>query len=192
MRLSPQEYVRYTPEQIKSANEINLIEYAERIGYQLEKSDRKSLHAKKSGGLYFFPDSNKYYHFSTDKGGGAIDFVMQFENKSFPDAVATLLNGNTMNFCSRQPSDKKSYVYSRADGTESIVTPPEKAPNYKRAYWYLCTVRGIDPEIVSRLMNEGKIYQQNLRGNCMFLGFDENKQPKYCAMRGTSDKPLRF
>ena len=186
MRKTPQEYVQYTPEQIQKANEVNLIEYAERIGYQLEKGDKRSLHAKKSGGLYFFPDSNKYYHFTTDKSGGVINFVMQFENKSFPEAVEILLNERLY------ISEFKSSQYKPMEKEKGELIIPEKAPNFKRAYWYLCSVRGIAPEIVSRLMNEGKVYQQNLRGNCVFIGFGEKNKPRYCAMRGTSDKPFKM
>jgi hypothetical protein len=41
-------------------------------------------------------------------------------------------------------------------------------------------------------MKEKKIYQQAERGNCVFIGYDENKVPRYCAKRGTSpDKPYK-
>ena len=52
--------------------------------------------------------------------------------------------------------------------------------------------RGIEPEIVSKLMNEKKIYQQADRGNCVFVGYDENNVPRYCSKRGTSpDRPYK-
>jgi len=179
----------YTKEQIAKANSVNLIEYALMNGYQLEPSDdHKSLHAKKSGGLYFFKGSNKFYHFTTDKTGGTIDFIMQFENKSFLETVGHLLsekpytNNPALNLYKNQslPKEKGELVL------------PEKAKDYKRVYWYLCTVRGIEPEIVSKLMKEKKIYQQANRGNCVFIGYDENKIPKYCSKRGTSpEKPYK-
>ena len=158
-------------------------------GYQLESSDdRKSLHAKKSGGLYFFKHSNKFYHFTTDKTGGAIDFIMQFENKSFLEAVGHLLNekpytnNRALNLYKNQPPTKE----------KGELVLPEKAKDYKRVYWYLCTVRGIEPEIVSKLMKEKKIYQQADRGNCVFVGYNENKIPKYCSKRGTSpERPYK-
>ena len=72
------------------------------------------------------------------------------------------------------------------------MTLPNKARNYKRVYWYLCTVRGIDPKIVSKLMSEKKIYQQEKYGNCVFLGYDEHQTPRYCSRRGTSPtKPYK-
>jgi hypothetical protein len=72
------------------------------------------------------------------------------------------------------------------------MTLPDRAQNVKRIYWYLCTARGIDPEIVSKLIGEKKLYQQADKGNCVFVGYDENKIPKYCSKRGTSpDRPYK-
>ncbi|MDR1321601.1 MAG: DUF3991 and toprim domain-containing protein, partial [Gracilibacteraceae bacterium] len=61
-----------------------------------------------------------------------------------------------------------------------------------RVYWYLCSGRGIEPEIVSKLIKEKKLYQEAGRGNCVFVGYDENKVPRYCAKRGTSlERPYK-
>jgi hypothetical protein len=175
----------YTKEQIAQANSINLIDYAAMNGYHLEDGGRKSLHAKRSGGLYFFKDSNRFYHHATEKAGGPIDFIMQFENMGFVQAVGHLIGvqpeiGSYM----PPPSPPKK--------EKGQMALPEKADNVKRVYWYLCTARGIDPEIVSRLMKEKKIYQQAERGNCVFVGYDENKVPRYCSKRGTSpERPYK-
>ncbi|MDR1703378.1 MAG: DUF3991 and toprim domain-containing protein [Clostridiales bacterium] len=175
----------YTKEQIAQANSINLIDYAAAHGYQLESGGRKSLHVKHSGGLYLFTDSNKYYHHSTDSTGGPIDFIMQFENMGFVQAVKHLIGvqPNIGNYTPQLTAVKKD---------KGAMTLPDKARNYKRVYWYLCTARGIEPEIVSRLMKEKKIYQQAGRGNCVFVGYDEKGTPRYCSKRGTSlDKPYK-
>jgi hypothetical protein len=73
----------YTKEQIAQANSVNLIDYAAMNGYMLENSGAKALHVKRSGGLYLFKDSNRFYHHTTEKTGGPIDFLMQFEGKDF-------------------------------------------------------------------------------------------------------------
>jgi hypothetical protein len=49
-------------------------------------------------------------------------------------------------------------------------------------------VRGIEPEVISLLMNEKKIYQEAKHGNCVFVGYDTDNNPKYCAMRSSSEK----
>lgn len=53
----------FSNSQIYLANNINLIEFAKSQGYILENGGRRALHAKQSGGLYFFRDSKKFYHF---------------------------------------------------------------------------------------------------------------------------------
>ena len=175
----------YTKEQIKEANSVNLIDYAAMNGYELENGGQKSLHAKKSGGLYLFKDSNRFYHHTTEKTGGPIDFIMEFENKSFVEAVGHLIGV--------QPDVG---TYTRPEFPEpkekGEMTLPDKADNVRRIYWYLCTARGIDSEIVSKLIKDKKLYQQADRGNCVFVGYDENQTAKYCAKRGTSpEKPYK-
>ncbi|MCL2253085.1 MAG: DUF3991 domain-containing protein, partial [Lachnospiraceae bacterium] len=175
----------FTKEQIDKANSINLIDYAAMNGYHLENSDRKSLHVKKSGGLYLFKDSNQFFHHSTGKKGGPIDFVMEYENLGFLKAIERLIGEypSVGEYIPHPESVKK-------EKGELIL--PDKAPNAKRLFWYLCSFRGVDSGIVSKLMKENKIFQQAERGNCVFVGYDENKSPRYCSKRGTSpDRPYK-
>lgn len=173
----------FTSNQITQANNINLIEFAKSHGYILENGGRRALHAKQSGGLYFFKDSNKYYHFSTDTRGGPIDFVMQFWNLNFKEAVALLLD-------SEIPQHNHSSAPTHKDNGQ--LSLPDKAPNYRRVAWYLVHVRGIEPEIVSHLMHERKLYQQDKTGNCVFVAYDQDGIAKYCSMRGsTPERPFK-
>ncbi|MEK3733532.1 MULTISPECIES: DUF3991 and TOPRIM domain-containing protein [unclassified Paenibacillus] len=164
----------FSKEQISRANRVNLIDFAKSNGYILENGGRRALHAKQSGGLYFFKDNNKYYHFSTDTHGGPIDFVMQFWNMEFKKAVAYLLESELPQY---QPT-------SQPVKEQGQLVLPEKAPNFRRVAWYLIHVRGIDPEIVSCLMHEKKLYQDK-SGNCVFVGYDHEGMVKYCSLRGT-------
>ena len=176
MRVAPRT-MPYTKEQIAQANSVNMIDYAAMNGYHLENSDKKSLHVKKSGGLYLFKDSNRFYHHTTEKTGGMIDFVIQFEGKDFLQAVEHLINERP-NIGEYIPPA----VPPKKERGELVL--PDRAANVKRIYWYLCNARGIDPEIVSKQIGEKKLYQQERFGNCVFVGYDENKTPKYCSKRG--------
>jgi hypothetical protein len=181
----------YTKEQLAQANNVNLIDYAVMHGYQLEKGGIKSLHIKHSGGLYLFKDSNKFYHHSTATSGGPIDFIMQFEHMDFLQAVEHLL-GVQPGIRSYTPLSVTAPAPAPVKSDKGVLILPEKADNYKRVYWYLCAVRAIDTKIVSALMRERKIYQQAERGNCVFVGYDEQGTPRYCSKRGTSpDKPFK-
>lgn len=180
MRQSGVTYRHFTDEEIKKANSVDLLMLAKQYGYETEKGGKNAIHLKKSGGLYIFPNENCFYHHTSDerhKEGGAIRFVMHQENLSFGEAVAKLLN--------------EEYVIHQAEQRPYIPEPrkpmvlPDKADNFKRAYWYLVSVRGIDPQIVSALMNEKKIYQEAKYGNVVFVGYDRDGTAKYGAMRST-------
>lgn len=171
---------RFTEEQIEQANLVSLVELALQYGFKLEKGGRKALHAQNSGGLYIFKDSNRFYHWGSDSKGGAIDFVMKYSGKTFAEAVAQLIGENY------EPYIRERTPYIKEEKGPLVL--PEKAQNFKRAYWYLVSVRGIEPEIVSHFMNTKMIYQEAQYGNCVFVGYDVDRTPKYCAMRSSSEK----
>lgn len=180
MRQSGVTYRHFTDEEIKKANSVDLLMLAKQYGYETEKGGKNAIHLKKSGGLYIFPNENCFYHHTSDerhKEGGAIRFVMHQENLSFGEAVAKLLN--------------EDYIIHQAEQKPYTPEPrqpmllPDKADNFKRAYWYLVSVRGVEPQIVSALMNEKKIYQESRFGNVVFVGYDRDGTAKYCSMRST-------
>lgn len=175
------QHTLFTKEQIRSANQVNLIEFAKSQGYVLENGGRRAYHAKQSGGLYFFKDSNRYFHFSSNTHGGAIDFAMHFCRMTFKEAVAYLLE-----------LDLPQKAVASSTKKRGRLILPDKAPNYRRVAWYLTQIRGIAPEIVSLLMHEKKLYQQDKTGNCVFVGYDQEGVAMYCSMRGsTPNKPFK-
>lgn len=171
----------FSKEQIRLASMVNLIEFAKLQGYVLENGGRRAYHAKQSGGLYFFKDSNRFFHFSSNIHGGVIDFAMHFCKMTFREAVAYLLNLEL---------PQKPVVSFKKDKRQLIL--PDKAPNYRRVAWYLTQIRGIAPEIVSLLMYDKKLFQQGKTGNCVFVGYDQEGNARYCSMRGTTpSKPFK-
>ena len=162
MRRSAAVYHKFTEEEIRQANSVDILSLARGYGYEPEKAGRKAVHMKHSGGLYIFPENNRFFQWTgPDDGikGGAIDFVMREENLSFPEAVGKLI-GKEYVAETRQvtPYEKKE---------RGPLELPDKAENMKRAYWYLVSVRGISPQIVSHFMNRKMIYQEKKYGNCV-------------------------
>ena len=172
MRRSAAAYHKFTEDEIRQANGVDILSLARRYGYEPEKAGRKAVHMKHSGGLYIFPENNRFFQWTgPDDGikGGAIDFVMREENLSFPEAVGKLI-GKEYAAEARQvtPYEKKE---------RGPLVLPEKADNMKRAYWYLVSIRGISPQIVSHFMNRKMIYQEKRYGNCVFVGYDAEGTP---------------
>lgn len=175
-------YRKFTEEEIARANSVDILELARGYGYQPEKSGRKAVHLKHSGGLYIFPESNRFFHWTggeSDKKGGAIDFVMREENLSFGEAVGKLIGEDYISHVREvKPYEKEE---------KGPLVLPDKAQNFKRAYWYLVSHRGIDPEIVSHFMNLKMIYQETKYGNCVFVAHDAEGTARYCAMRAARE-----
>ena len=180
MRQSGVTYRHFTDEEIKRANSVDLLMLAKQYGYETEKGGKNAIHLKKSGGLYIFPNENCFYHHTSDerhKEGGAISFVMHQEGMPFGEAVGKLLNEDYVIY----QAEQKAY----APEPHRIVTLPDKAQNFKRVYWYLVSVRGVDFQIVSALMNEKKVYQEAEFSNAVFVGYDRDGTARYCSMRST-------
>lgn len=66
MRRSNVSYRRFTDEEIAKADRVDLVRLAEQYGFQTEKGGRNAIHLKKSGGLYIFPNENRFYHHTAD------------------------------------------------------------------------------------------------------------------------------
>ena len=180
MRQSGVTYRHFTDEEIKKANSVDLLMLAKQYGYETEKGGKNAIHLKKSGGLYIFPNENCFYHHTSDerhKEGGAISFVMHQEGMPFGEAVGKLLNEDYVVY----QAEQKAY----APEPHRLVTLPDKAQNFKRVYWYLVSVRGVDSQIVSAFMNEKKVYQEAEFGNAVFVGYDRDGTARYCSMRST-------
>lgn len=180
MRQSNTAYRHFTDEEIVKANSVSLLDLSRQYGFEPESGGKKAVHLKHSGGMYIFPESNRFFQWisGTDgEKGGPVDFVMRQDNLSFGEAVGKLIGEDYVSHI--QP--KRPY---EAKPREPLVLP-DKAENFKRAYWYLLSVRGIESEIVSHFMNLKMIYQEAVRGNCVFVGYDTDGAAKYCSKRGT-------
>lgn len=80
---------RYTEEQIARANETDLVSFLRARGEKLKKSGKEYRWMKHDS---LTVNYNEWYRFSGSKGGHPIDFLMEFYNMSFSEAVKTLIN----------------------------------------------------------------------------------------------------
>ena len=181
----------FTDDEVKKALCVNILEVARQYGFAVDDKykDRKSIHLVDGGGLYLFPNSNRYYqHTNPDNKGSVIDFVMWQDGVTFPEAVARLIG-----------EDYTSHVrnivhYEKKNEAKPPPILPAPADNNKQAIWYLTSIRGIDPDIVNDFIGRKMIYQtmhkyqDYLLANCVFVAYDDEGTPRYCAIRGASEK----
>lgn len=94
---------------------------------------------------------NEWYDHAAEQGGYTIDFVKNFYNLSFPDAVTMLLGGNC------------GTVYHQA--SERMEEPkkpfelPSQNKDMRRIFAYLIKHRCLDSEVLSTFAREKLIYE---------------------------------
>ena len=114
-----------------------------------------------------------YWHSKGVGGASTLDFLIIAECMPFREAVKTLTGvASVIALPQREAEQPKT------------LTLPEKAWLPLRLYDYLCIKRGISRNIVDKLIQEGKIYEDK-RGNVVFVGFDEDNKPRFASIRGT-------
>ena len=174
----------YTRAQIEQAQSMDLLSYVESQGYQLIR-DGRQVRLKEHDSCVI--SNNKWKWFSQNKGGGTLDFLIMYENKSFKEAMQILLGEKEVN---RKPIRYVKQV--EIEDIKVLSQLPEKNDNYRRLYAYLGKTRGIDYEIITEMVKAGLLYEDKEHHNCVFLGKDDNGEVKYCLKVGTAtDKKFK-
>ena len=169
---------RYTDEQIDRANRVDVVDYVRSLGFVVEKSGNW-YKAKNQGGLYFHRDSNTWHWETHSKGGkGAVSLCMELEQKTWKEAIQTLLN-----------EDMESIRYTDAwvpkPEPEKEFKLPDKNNSYRHVFAYLVKTRGIDADILKQLVEQGYVYE-NLQHSCVFVGKDSEGVPRHASVRSTN------
>lgn len=143
---------RYSEEQINEASNISIFDYIRTQGYDYKQTG-KEVHIKGYGGLWINIAENSFFNHSEGKGGhGCIAFVEYMENKSFKQAMETLVGEGAIKYEKREWKPE-----IKAKPTEFI--PPEKASTYKNMFAYLVNERMIDKDVISDFIRKGILYQ---------------------------------
>lgn len=175
---------RFSEEQIERAKRVDVVEYARSVGCEIERSGNW-YKAKGQGGLYFNRDGNTWHWEIRRSGGrGAISLCMEFENKSWVEAVRTLL-GEEMEAICHSPDWKPELEPPKE------FHLPERNYTYRHMFAYLTKTRGIDPGILKVLVDRGYIYE-NTKRSCVFVGRDKDGTAKHASVRSTNTEGKTF
>ncbi|MEG0614203.1 MAG: DUF3991 and toprim domain-containing protein [Oscillospiraceae bacterium] len=166
----------YSEEQKEQARQTDMISFLEQFeGFSFKRKGRE-WHCIEHDSLVIQPDRRGWYWNSQKIGGdNAIAYCQKMKGMTFPEALKTLVGNGSEHI-------KKAPVIPEEEKQEFIL--PKKAPNSYRAFAYLQRTRCIDGKIISELMHEEKIYQDN-KNNVVFVGIDEEKKPRFACVRGT-------
>lgn len=177
-------FKRFSDEQIERADRVDVVEYARSVGLEIEKSG-SWYKAKGQGGLYFNRRENKWgWHTHGTGGRGAISLCMEYENKTWIEAVRTLL-GEEMEAIRYAPDWKLEPEPPKE------FHLPDRNYTYRHMFAYLTKTRGIDPGILKVLVDRGYIYE-NTKRSCVFVGRDKEGTAKHASVRSTNTEGKTF
>lgn len=161
----------YTQEQIDRANQVNLEQFLRSQGEELVKSGRE-YRWKNHDSLTV--KGNKWFRHSQSKGGYPIDFVMEFYDKTFPEAMQMLIGEEAIEIAA-EPAPKAEFrLPPRCESNDKIIK-------------YLTEERKLPKELVEEFIASGLIYEDAKHHNVVFVGKDINGIPRYAHCRGTAD-----
>ena len=163
----------YTQEQIDRANQADLVLFLQSQGEPLERAGQE-YRWKRHDSLTI--RGNKWYRHSQSKGGGPVDFVMEFFGKSFTEAVEMLTGEKG----AALPPDRPSPA-----PLSDFRLPPRNTDN-RTARNYLTAARRIDEDVTGFFFAAGDIYEEAAHHNAVFVGRDEDGVPRYAHQRGTA------
>ena len=168
--------MQYTEEQIVKANQTDLVSFLNAQGEQLVKSGREYRWKKHDSVTV---SGNRWYRHSQGRGGYPVDFVMEFYNATFLEAVKMLTGEEGEGRNSACPAPSPDFRL------------PEKEENNDRIIRYLTENRGIEKNLVEKWISSGDIYEEKKHHNVVFVGRDADGIPRYAHCRGTGEIKYR-
>lgn len=147
-------YKRFTNDEIEKANSSSVVDYIRSLGLEMKRKG-KSFKIEGYGGLFIDPYKNRWYCFSKRKGGGPIQLVMFMENKTWVEAMKTIidfrrkfidLNKSYSNEIKPMKKEKRNLAHNKK------LKLPSKNNTYKHMIAYLIKTRGIDKDVVYKLI----------------------------------------
>lgn len=125
--------------------------------------------------------NGKWMWWSRGIGGkSALDYLIKVRGMDFVEAVQTIMRNGSVSFPTCE--NIKSYE-------EQPLLLPEKSPTADVVFDYLFG-RGIDFEIINYCLEQELIIESLPYHNAVFIGYDENKEPKYAAYRATNQSRI--
>lgn len=185
---------RFTDEQLQHARECSALEYARAQGYDLVRVG-SFYTLRQHDSMRFSPDGSWFWN-SRGLKGGAIDFIMHYENRTLPEAVL-ILNGLDPHAVTSEVKQTSARFLPKEEDLlavkeEKVLELPPKAEDLRHVFAYLATTRGIDYQLIKQLVMERRIYESQIvssgktHSNAVFLALDEQGHPRGATIRGCS------
>lgn len=174
---------KYIPQElVNKAKEIDLLTYLQ--NYEPQELVRETATQYCTRTHDSLKISNGYWNWCSVGIGGrnAVDFMEKVRNIPFPESVQVVLNKMKMQV--------PIYVEQETKSKFKNLILPERNTNENKAIQYLRS-RGIDAEIIQKCIEKKLIYEEKHYHNVVFVGYDENKTPRYAGCRATNESKFK-
>lgn len=168
-----------TKEQIARAKEWDLLSYLQAYEPQeLKKCGRNEYCTVSHDSLKI---SNGRWHWHSQGIGGrtALDYLVKVRGMKFVAAVEALCGLDT----GIELADTGAWKTEQTKTVREFALP--EANRYGTAMVSYLQKRGIAPEVISRCIGLGILYESRKYQNCVFVGRDLEGKARYACIRGT-------
>ena len=168
------------PEVITEAKRMDLLTYLREFEPgELVKFSRNTYTTKTHDSLKI--SNGKWMWWSRGIGGkSALDYLIKVRGMDFVEAVQTIMGNGSVSY----PTYENSNSYE-----QQPLLLPKRSPSSNVVVEYLFG-RGIDYEIINECLDKELIIESLPYHNVVFIGYDENKEPKYAAYRATNQSRI--
>ena len=176
-------YIPFTDEQKQLANSVDLAEYLRVRGEKLERAgvEHKLIYYDSSGKHDSITiRGSKWFDHKNQTGGGAIKFMQEFYGMDFQTAVQELLGRSISPLSNSPPKADKQEQKTRE------FKLPEPNSDMHRVYAYLIKQRFISADIITHFAKQHTLYEDKTHHNAVFVGLNENGEPKQAHKRSTN------
>ncbi len=167
----------------------NIVDYIQNIGFTLLNHGQSYYKVQEHDSLVINKDAKRFHWNSKGISGNLVDLIQILENKTLDEAIKDVYGQSSKNKVFKNPiTNKKASVVK-----EKEIVPfklPERNASTKRVIDYLVNKRKLSDEVVDFALKNNLVYQDK-KGNAIFVGYDENKEPKFATLRGTYEKVYR-
>lgn len=178
--MAEKKYGKYTEEQVRQANLVDLEVLLEQQGERLIRSG-KEMRMERNHSITV--RGNRWYDHAEERGGYALSFVREYMNLSFDEGMQLLIvDGRVVSF----PSEKQHIRESKA------FALPEQNASMRRLYAYLLSFRKIDKSVLNAFAQAKLIYEDKPYHNAVFVGKDENDVARHAHKRSTNSEGKVF
>lgn len=168
------------PEVITEAKRMDLLTYLREFEPgELVKFSRNTYTTKTHDSLKI--SNGKWMWWSRGIGGkSALDYLIKVRGMDFVEAVQTIMGNGSVSY----PTYENSNSYE-----QQPLLLPERSHTSDVVVEYLFG-RGIDYEIINECLDKELIIESLPYHNVVFIGYDENKEPKYATYRATNQSRI--